>query len=272
MPKHPTIQNYEVVYGPSLIEVEKKRHAAVAKRNEIHTTQWLPMFKAIKKAGPSVWGHPRHKNGHLNKDTRIISTVEKSCCHEGDTISNRAHNNRDPKWILTQPLEELPLYMGDSEALSKEQLEALKDRLSGKSSEIPHRQDLIDLYESIEKQFSVQYKIIGECTERIQRYISDRIWADKPQAMRLSVEILAILHINGREYQWLSRQSDKLFHTPESDTIHIYEADVIDDENKDPRIKGMQYVFPTPRPPKKGTARGVRAGSTVKKTDRKSVV
>ena len=251
------MQDYQVVYGPSLIEVEKTRCIAVAKRQAIHETKWLPMFKEIKKAGPSVWGyHRHHKNGHIDKNSKIISTVEKSGYHDGDSISNRAHNDRDPEWILTQPLEELPLYMGDSEALSKEQMQALRDRMSGKRSQIPYRQDLIDLYETINGLFDAQYKIIGECTERIQKYISDRVWRDKSVAMRLHAEILAILHINGREYQWLSRQTEKLFHTPESDTLHIYEVDVIDDENKDPKIKGVvEYVFPTPRPPKKGVAK-----------------
>jgi hypothetical protein len=251
----PTVQGYEVVYGPSLIEVEKKRHSSVAKRKTIHETQWLPMFQAIKKAGPSVWGYRRHKNGHLDKNTRAISTVEKSSYHDGDSISNRAYNDGDPEWILTQPLEELPLYMGDAEALSKECLQALRDRMSGKIPQVPYRQDLIDLYETVDDLFNAQYKIIGECTERIQKYISDRVWSDKSVAMRYHTEILAILHINGREYQWLSRQSDKLFHTPESKTVHIYEADVIDDETKNPKIKGMVYVFPAPRPPKKGTAK-----------------
>lgn len=254
------MQDYQVIYGPSLIEVEKKRHAAVAKRKTIHETQWIPMFQAIKKAGPSVWGFKRHKNGHLNKNSRVISTVEKSGWHDGDSISNDTHNNRDPEWILTQPLEELPLYIGDAEALSKECLQALRDRMSGKIPQVPYRQDLIDLYETVDDLFDAQYKIIGECTERIQKYISDKVWRDKQHAMRLHTEILAILHINGREYQWLSRQSDKLFHTPESETVHIYEADVLEDENKDPKIKGMEYVFPTQRPPKKGKAR-VRGSS-----------
>ena len=145
--------------------------------------------------------------------------------------------------------------MGDAEALSKECLQALRDRMSGKIPQVPYRQDLIDLYETVDDLFNAQYKIIGECTERIQKYISDRVWSDKSVAMRYHTEILAILHINGREYQWLSRQSDKLFHTPESKTVHIYEADVIDDETKNPKIKGMVYVFPAPRPPKKGTAK-----------------
>jgi len=246
--------DYQIVYGPSLIEVEKTRCIAVAKRQTIHETKWLPMIQAIKKAGPSVWGYRRHKNGHLNKNSRVISTVEKSFYQNCDSISNNIHNDIDPEWILTQPLEELPLYMGDAEALSKECLQALRDRMSGKIPQVPYRQDLIDLYETVDDLFDAQYKIIGECTERIQKYISDKIWRDKSQAMRLHTEILAILHINGREYQWLSRQSDKLFHTPESETVHIYEADVLEDENKDPKIKGMEYVFPSQRPPKKGTA------------------
>jgi hypothetical protein len=246
---------YSVIYGPPLIEVEKKRYAAVAKRTEIHTTKWLPMFSAIKTAGPSIWGYRRHKNGHLNKNYRVIFTVEKCSYNDGDNISNKYCDNRDPQWILTQPLEELPLYMGNSEALSKEQMEALRNRMSGAVPQIPYQQDLIDLYETIESLFSVQYKIIGECTDRIEKYIANKVWTEKSAAMRMRTEILAILHINGREYQWLSRQQDKLFHTPESDTVHIYEADVLADEEKDPKIKGVQYVFPVQRPHHKGKAR-----------------
>lgn len=247
MPKRP-INNYEVVYGPSLIEIEKKRYAAVAKRTEIHTTKWHSMFETIKKAGPSVWGYQRHKNGHLNKNCRVVSTVEKCCYTNGDTISNKSYNDRDPQWILTQPIEELPLYMGNSEALSEKQMDTLRDRMSSAVPQIPYRQDLIDLYETIEDLFNAQYKIIGECTERIEKYISDKIWAEKPAAMKMRSEILAILHINGREYQWLSRQQDKLFHAPENETIHIYEADVLADEEKDPKIKGVVYKYSAPYP------------------------
>ena len=249
------------VYGPSLISVEKKRYAAVNKRDEIYTTQYKPMLQAVRDAGSKVWGYCRHKNGHFDKNYIRLFSIEKSIAYNGDAISVNFHPIGSPEAILTRPIEELPLLMGNSEALSKESLQALRDRCSGLvSSASPYRQDLIDLYDLIDKRSSVQYKIISECNGHIERYISHKIWHEHPKKMQLNASLLVILHINGRVYQWIPHQTEKLFHLPEYETIHIDESEILADEKKDPRIKGVQYMLSSQRPHKKGRA---GRGSTI---------
>lgn len=214
----------------SLLTVEKQRHAAIIERKKIFDTMWYPMFDEYRKAGRIVWGYQRHKNGHFDTRYRLIFRVEKSSYHDGDSISYKSYEQHQPEWLFTLPLEELGLLIGEADSMPPERRDILKARLSGTEKQIPHNQGLIDLYWKIEKLFEAQNTIIGHAGELIEKYLSNKLWKMIPEKMRQHEDIIAILHINGREYHWLPRQTKGVFRTPETEIVHIYETDILADE------------------------------------------
>lgn len=130
----------------------------------------------------------------------------------------------------------------NDENLDEDAYQALKNRLAGISHQLTYRQDLLNQYDEAENLLDTQNKIIGECNEIIEHYVSNRMYNTRSNHMRYDTFFLVYLHINGGEYHWLPREHNKLFQYPESEIVHIYEADILEDEKKNPAIHGVQYV------------------------------
>ena len=235
------------IYSPSLLITEKKRHETILKRQETYDTLWDPIYKTITTLKNPVWGYRKKLKNGLYDESEITTLCRESSPFsiEKYTVSCDTYEKYSTSWVLTRSLEELGLLMND-ENLDEEAYQALKDRLAGVSPQLTYRQDLLNRYDEADDLLITQNKIIGECNETIERYISSRMYNTRSGHMRYDTFFIVYLHINGREYHWLPREHDKLFQYPESEIVHIYEADILEDEKKYPAIHGVRYVDDIP--------------------------
>jgi hypothetical protein len=248
------------IYAPSLLVTEIKRHKAVQERNRIHQALWIPIYNAILACKTPVFGYGRNRAGSMNMDRIITFTHSISSFTGKPVVSHDFHNIENsppPDWILTRSHEELGLLI--NQELSPEAYQALKDRLSDVAPQTEYRQDLCDRYMDAENKLCKINELIGTYNETIEKYISHKMYKDHTGSMKLGSLLTVCLHINSREYHWLSREQKDIFLYPESEIIHIYEADILQDEANDPGIHGVKFTLSPPRPPSKGTALKARA-------------
>jgi hypothetical protein len=245
------------IYAPSLLTTERRRHKAVQERDRVHQAFWNPVYAEILACKTPVYGYPKSSRGIMNLKRVIVFTPTISDFTKNPVISHDYGDMYSPEWILTRTNEELGLLI--NQELSEEAYQALKDRIADVKPQTVYRQDLCDRYVEAERKLGTKNELIGSYNTVIERYISHRMHTQHTGSMRLGSLLTVCLHINGREYHWLSREQKDLYQYPESEIIHIYEADVLQDELADPGIHGVKFTLSPPRPRVKGTALRARA-------------
>lgn len=187
----------------NLSALENSRWRNVLKYQALLKGVWKPLFKNVPDNSFFYGMHRKWENGHYNLHPVCFQISEHSIGH--DYLEEK--DSTADKFVRCLPEEQLALYINSG---SEGVRAAVKSRLKGDRNfyPIPFRQDLVDIYYSVELKskrllYSIELydKIIGEHFETLSKKLPKKFWYDNP---------IITLAINGRVYIYQNKNSNTL--------------------------------------------------------------
>jgi len=156
----------------SIYYLHERYQKALYIRKKLHDGAWKSWLGSMGVAGGSFWGNYKYdRTGFgisLPADIVFVNIYDKSSARGSYSVCG--FNKSDPHYaIRILPDHEIPNLIGDP--LWKGHEDLIEDRLSGKIKFAPYRQDLIDVFMSLETRDEHIYRVISKYRTLLESYV-----------------------------------------------------------------------------------------------------